>query len=181
MRKIVGVILLLAVWSAQAAIIGVDIVDIEVRIGSPTNWNSYTALDVNTAKTNLIDENGLATNVAFRIDGSAFDPGFFTFDAGSPSYIPSHTTDLTAVCCDVILGGQNPTIATWSGLTAFGIYDYWVFTSASSDDKITVTGDTVDSFGSPAINPENQRINGILGNSSLSFGKAVTRGTKTLI
>jgi hypothetical protein len=155
--------LALASSATNAAIIGVDI---EVSGGSPTNWNSYRLADVNTTKTNLIAEDGSATIVGFSLAGV---PSTQNFAPSSSAVIPSHSNDLTTVCCDILHAGPNPTLALWSGLVPLASYNYWVFVSSTAEDTITVTGSTVDSFNSPDIDPDSQAINGIVGSDALSF------------
>lgn len=149
--------------AAGAAIVGVDI---EAGQGSPTNWTSYTFADVDTTKSNLVDETGATTSVSFLLSGVTATQDLAPF---SPSVIPSHTTDLTTVCCDVLGLGPNPTVALWSGLVPSATYNYWVFTSSAAQDTITATGATTDSFFSPAVSAESQAINGVIGSSALTF------------
>lgn len=161
---IMGSCLLVTVsMPVMAAIIGVDI---EAGQGSPTNWTSYTITDVGTIKTNLIAEDGSLTGVGFQLDGVTRTQNVVPV---SSSVIPLHFNDLTTVCCDILHGGPNPTLATWSGLVPLETYNYWVFTSSAATDTITVTGDTVDSFVSPSVSSASQRINGILGSDTLAF------------
>jgi uncharacterized repeat protein (TIGR01451 family) len=141
-------------------------VDIEAGQGSPVNWNSYTLADVDSPMTNLVAEDGSTTSVSFQLDGVTSEYNAAPVDG---SVIPAHTPDLTTVCCDLLHGGPNPTVATWSGLVPLATYDYWVFTSSAATDTITVTGDDVDSFASPNVSPDSQRINGILGSSGSTF------------
>ena len=150
---------------AHAAIVGVDI---EAGQGSPTNWTSYTLADVGTTVTNLIAEDGSGTSLGFQLSS----PGPIAnqnFTPSSGAVIPTHSNDLTTVCCDIVFNGPNPTIAIWSGLVPFQTYNYWVFTSSAAPDTITVTGSTVDSFAPPGVSPFSQRINGTLGSNALTF------------
>lgn len=168
MQKVFSKLLMAALllsWAAgvQAVIVGVDI---EAGQGSPTNWTSYTIADVDSPVTNLVAEDGSGTSISFQLDGVD------TAQNVAPSsgdVIPSHTNDLTTVCCDLLYSGPNPTIATWSGLEPLATYNYWVFVSSTATDTMTVTGSNVDQFNSPNIGPSTQAINGILGDSALSF------------
>jgi len=147
----------------QATIIGVDI---EAGQGSPANWTSYTIDDVDSPVSNLVAEDGSISSVSFQLDGVTNTQNYAPSDG---SVIPSHFNDLTTVCCDILYGGPNPTMATWSGLEPLAIYNYWIFVSSTAVDTMTVTGDDVDSFGSPSIGASTQAINGLLGDSSLTF------------
>ena len=159
------VILVFAGWAlgAQAVIIGVDI---EAGQGSPTNWTSYTIANVDAPVTNLVAEDGSATSIGFQLDGVVSTQDAAPVDG---SVIPSHSPDLTTVCCDILFSGPDPTLATWSGLEPLATYNFWVFTSSAADDVITATGDTVDSFDSPSVSSNSQRINGVLGDSNSTF------------
>lgn len=149
---------------AQAAIIGVDL---EAGNGSPTNWNSYSFTD-GTGINNLIDETGASTDVDFQLSGVNTSYVGGTIDS---NYIPSHTNDLSSVCCDILYGSTQglTATATWSGLESGATYNYWVFASALFVQTIEVTGNTVVSFTSPETQISNQAINDILGsNASLA-------------
>lgn len=158
-------ILVFAGWAlgAHATIVGVDI---EAGQGSPTNWTSYTIADVDAPMTNLVAEDGSTTSIGFQLDGVVSTQNVAPVDG---SVIPSHSPDLTTVCCDILYGGPNPTLATWSGLEPLATYNYWVFVSSTAIDVITATGSNVDVFDSPNINSSTQAINGILGDSGLTF------------
>lgn len=147
----------------QATIIGVDI---EAGQGSPTNWTSYTLADVGSTKSNLIDESGTFTSVDFQLIGPTVVQNIAPFSA---TIIPSHSNDLTTVCCDIVASGPEPFVTTWSGLVPNAPYNYWIFTSSAATDTFTVTGSTADNFVSPQVNSDSQRINGILGSSSSTF------------
>lgn len=157
--------LVFAGWisTAQAVIIGVDI---EAGQGSPTNWTSYTLGDANTLFSNLIAEDGSVSSVGFQLDGVISEQDNAP---SSGAVIPSHSPDLTTVCCDILYSGPNPTVATWSGLEPLGTYNYWVFVSSTAEDTITATGSNVDVFDSPDIAGNSQAINGIIGDSALTF------------
>lgn len=147
------------VSNAQAVIVGVDI---EAGQGSPTNWTSYTLGDVDTLVSNLVMEDGSISSVGFQLDGVSVAQDLAPI---SGDVIPSHTNDLTTVCCDLLYNGPNPTVATWSGLEPFATYNYWVFVSSTATDAMTVTGNNVDTFPSPSIGAETQAINGLVGDS----------------
>jgi hypothetical protein len=140
-------------------------IDIDTGNGAPTNWNSYLFSDVNSVKSGLTAENGVSTSVGFLLSGATV-----TQTVGVAStFIPAHTTPLDLVAGDVFGGGPNPNQVVWSGLVPFATYNYWVFVSSSADDIITATGSTIDSFSSPAVSANSQRINGILGSNALTF------------
>ena len=147
----------------RAAIVGVDI---EAGNGSPINWTSYTLADVGNTESNLIDENGAVTNISFQLSGPNSNQ---YFPPSSPTIIPSHSNDLTTVCCDVVAGGPEPYTTLWSGLVPNAAYDYWIFTSSASTDFFTITGSTTDNFVSSPIGHTEQRINGVVGSSSSTF------------
>ena len=151
--------------NVNASIIGVDI-NSDSNSGTPINWNSYTWADANTTMSNLVAEDGSITGIGFQLNGRF---SFQNADPADSSVIPLHTTDLTTVCCDILHGGPNPTVSTWSGLTAFATYNYWVFTSSSATDTITASGNTIDSFVSPPVVSTSQNINGVLGSNLLTF------------
>jgi len=149
---------------AHAALIGIDL---EAGQGSPTNWNSYTLGDVDSTKTSLVAEDGSVTSVAFTLSGVDR-----SFDASpSSSAIPSHTNDLTKVCCDILYSSSAGTAtAVWSGLTPLATYNYWFITSASAIQPISVTGNNVDSYDTLNLaTTDIQDINGILGSNTLTF------------
>ncbi len=102
----------------------------------------------------------------FRIDGN---PVTWNVAPVSGAVIPSHSTDLTTICCDIFSGGSNPSVAIWSGLVPLVEYNYWVFVSGSSNDFITATGSTVDIFTSGGTPTNRQTINGIPGSNGLTF------------
>lgn len=162
-RVLVSLMLAGCISTAQAAIVGVDI---EAGQGSPTNWTSYTLADANTQVSNLIAEDGSVTSVGFQLDGVNSE---HNTAPSSGAVIPSHSTDLTTVCCDILYSGPNPTVATWSGLEPLATYNYWVFVSSSAEDTITVTGSNVDVFSSPEFFGDSQGINGIIGDSGSTF------------
>jgi hypothetical protein len=147
-----------------AAIIGVDL---EAGQGSPTNWNSYTLGDVDSTKTGLIAEDGSVTSLAFTLSG--VDTPFNA--APNSNTIPTHSNDLTKVCCDILYSSTAGTAtATWSGLTPLATYNYWFITSASAIQLITVTGNTGDSFSTPNLSPLNiQAINDTEGSNTSTF------------
>jgi hypothetical protein len=151
------------VGMARAVIIGVDI---EAGNGSPTNWNGYSIGNVGSALSNLTREDGSSSGVSFTLFGVTATQNF---SVSSAALVPSHPLDLTSVCCDILHAGPNPTLARWSGLTPLATYRYWVFTSSAASDSITVTGDNVDAFASPAVSQDSQRINGVVGDSTLTF------------
>ena len=159
------VTLIFAGWALGAHAVSVG-VDIEAGQGSPTNWTSYTIADVDAPVTNLVAEDGSITSIGFQLDGVVSVQNQSPIDG---SVIPSHPNDLTTVCCDLLYGGPDPTLATWSGLEPLATYNYWVFVSSTAVDVITATGSTVDVFDSPDISANTQAINGVLGDSTQTF------------
>lgn len=163
-HTVVRILLVLFLISdaASAALIGVDMGS---GRGTPANWNQYTLADSGRAITGLIDEDGRATTATLRVETPTASLAF----TPAPGVIPAHPNPLDSLCCDFLYGGPKPMIITWEGLLPNATYDYWLVTSSSASDTITVTGSTVDVFHSPVVRATSQNINGSPGSSASIF------------
>lgn len=155
---------------ATAALIGVDM---EAGQGSPANWTSYAYADANTTRSGLIAEDGAATSVSFHL---AVSGGLGLSYGTDATAAPSHSNDLSKVCCDILLGYQGTAItATWSGLEPYAGYNYWVFSSpVGIDETIQVDGYQSVAFYSSSIS-SGQNINGEQGSNSRTLDSYAKR------
>ncbi len=143
---------------------------------SPTNWTSMPSPTVSNLS-NLIDENGVVTNVSFSMVATG-GQSTLTFDAAT---IPQHSNPLENVASsyNVKLNSEEMT-GIYRGLIAGQDYFVWIFGMALADfgstdpidNAVSITGAGPDVNFIQSGDPGKIWVNGELGDSSrdlLSF------------
>ena len=151
---------------------------VEPNYGYGNVWNHFTVQGFDNATTqsdpemNLVDANGAASSVSFKINGDV--QGWAGNNAWSSGLVGPGTASESALIADYMFlnAGQSAPSVTWelSGLTPGAEYEMFIYASIVADDANRQLGFGIDQLAATAV----------VGEPGMLFTDIVADGTGTI-